>query len=104
MLLATEEYVRFFNDKSLEPTNDDEEPITFFNLINETEEILAELKYNSELVSFLHIIRKYYRNQSQHSNRKFTETEASDLFTICIKVMNELYTIIKKTLPNNGYK
>lgn len=104
MLLATEEYVRFFNDKFLEPTNDDDEPITFFNLINETEEILADLKYNSELVSFLHIIRKYYRNQSQHSNRKFTETEASDLFTICIKVMNELYTIIEKTLPNNGYK
>jgi hypothetical protein len=104
MLLATEEYVRFFNDKFLEPSIEDEETITFYNLINETEEILSDLKYNSELISFLHIIRKFYRNQSQHSNRKFTESEAEELFMICIKIINEMHTIIEKKIPDNGYR
>ncbi|KAA5822469.1 hypothetical protein FPF71_15100 [Algibacter amylolyticus] len=102
MLLATEEYVRFFNNLFLEE-NEEDETITFFNLIKETEEILDDIKHNSELTSFLHIIRKYYRNQSQHSNRKFTESEATELFNICIKVMNEMYKIIEKTLPNTVY-
>lgn len=96
ILLATEGHVKFFNDNFLERENEDDNNWTFYNLIKETEDILTGLKYESELVSFLHIIRKYYRNQSQHSNRKFTENEAIDLFAICIKVMNELYTIIMK--------
>lgn len=104
MLLATEEYVRFFNDKFIEYSHDNEIEPTFFNLINETDSILKDLNYNSELISLLHIIRKYYRNQSQHSNRKFTEIEASDLFNICIKVMNEMYTVLEVTLPDNGYE
>ena len=102
MLLATEEYVRFFNNLLIEEKEDDE-TITFFNLIKETEKILEDIKHNSELTSFLHIIRKYYRNQSQHSNRKFTESEATELFNICIKVMNEMFRIIEKTLPNTVY-
>ncbi|MDY3522014.1 hypothetical protein PG614_10305, partial [Riemerella anatipestifer] len=96
ILLATEGYVKFFNDNFYESDSDDEDTYTFYDLIKETQEILKEFKYDSELISFLHIIRKYYRNQSQHSNRKFTETEATDLFTICIKVMNELFAIVHK--------
>lgn len=101
LLLATEEYVRYFNRLFYEEDNDDDENLTFFNLIKQTEGILKEINHDSELTSFLHIIRKYYRNQSQHSNRKFTETEVTELFNICLKVMNEMYKIIEKTLPNN---
>lgn len=106
MLLATEEYVRFFNNDFFESTNEDEEEIvTFFQLIKETEDILSDLKPNSELIDLLHIVRKYYRNQSQHSNRKFTESEVSELLTICIGIMNGLYTILELegTLQHNGY-
>lgn len=104
ILLATEGYVKFFNDKFHKSESEDENNLTFYNLIKEAEDILTDLKYESELVSFLHIIRKYYRNQSQHSNRKFTENEASDLFAICVKVMNELYIIIdKKALETDDY-
>lgn len=99
ILLATEGYVKFFNDNFFESENEDDDNLTFYNLINKTEIILANLKYDNELVSFLHIIRKYYRNQSQHSNRKFTENEATDLFSLCLKVMNELYNIIDKNGP-----
>jgi hypothetical protein len=95
ILLATEGYVNHFNEFFLNKENEDEQNLTFYNLIKETEKILNDINYDSELISFLHIIRKYYRNQSQHSNRKFTENEAIDLFTICIKVMNELFSIIE---------
>jgi len=98
MLLATEEYVRFFNDLFLEPEDEDENS-TFFDLINETEGLLDSFKHKSELISFLHIIRKYYRNESQHANRKLTESEASELMNMCIKVMNEMYKIIIKKNP-----
>ena len=99
ILLATEQYVKFFNDNFFESSEDDtEEEVNFFGLIKETEEILSEQKHKSELIGLLHIIRKYYRNQSQHSNRKFTEIEATDLLNICIKIMNELYGIIEKNV------
>jgi hypothetical protein len=102
ILLATEGYVKFFNENFLEKENEVDNNLTFYNLIKETEDILTKLKYESELVSLLHIIRKYYRNQSLHSYRKFTENEASELFAICIKVMNELYTIMEENVRDTN--
>lgn len=97
MLLATEQYVQFFNNHFFEDEeNFEEEIFTFFEKIKETEVILRDLKHSSELVGLLHILRKYYRNQSQHADRKFTESEATDLFTICIKVINELHLLLEK--------
>lgn len=99
ILLATEEYVKFFNDNFFDEVESDmNSEISFYDSIKDTEQILADLKHDSELISLLHIIRKYYRNQSQHSNRKYSEIEATDLFNLCIKVMNELYKILEKNI------
>lgn len=100
ILLATEEYVRFFVKMFSVDSNSEEQVSTFYGLINTIEEILDELNYQNELVGFLHILRMHYRNQSLHYNRKFTETEATELFNICIKVMNEMYKIICLESPD----
>jgi hypothetical protein len=93
MLLAVEEYIRFLNQK-FNTTID--ENSTFFTLIKNLEEVLAWKNSSKELIALLHIIRKNYRNETQHSNKKFVESEAVDLFNLCIKVINQMHKLLKE--------
>lgn len=90
VLRATEEFIRFFNCELLDVEYETSEIKSFFDLIKETEELYSEsgFPHAEELITSLHMVRKNYRNQSQHSDRIFGPSEALDLLNLCIRIIN----------------
>jgi len=90
VLRGTEEFIRFFkscnDDKDLEHVNG----VNFFELINAVDEIFKSngFKKKDELINTLHMIRKNYRNEAQHSDRIFTVNESFDLLNLCVSAIN----------------
>jgi len=49
-----------------------------------------------QLIINIRSLRKYYRNPTQHPQNTYTSDEAQDLFSLCIKTVNELIGDLKK--------
>lgn len=54
---------------------------------------LKRLTYNpppKSLLDEMHQLRQYYRNPTQHPERRYTLDEVQDLFSLCVNVINQM--------------
>lgn len=91
---ATEEFIRFAKCEFLELEYETETKTNFFDLIKGIEQVFIDndLKKREELINILHMIRKNYRNESQHSDRIFTLNESLDLLNLCVSAINLIFS------------
>ena len=97
ILRATEEFIKFAKYEYNDLEYNSEDKTSFYDLIKDIEKIFLDnqLKKRDELINTLHMIRKNFRNESQHSDRIFTVNESLDLLNLCVSAINIMFSYLE---------
>lgn len=97
-LRGTEDVIKLYYQKALGLSDNDKNTWGTYEtaIVTAISDKTLNPPPEEQLVINIISLRKYYRNKTQHPQNTYSSDEAQDLFSLCIKTINELISDLTK--------